>query len=107
MTKRIVLVLTLVVAAFSSATAQTSSAPATPAPEPNYPIVQVGILSYVQYDAELENRQGFNAFDLTRGYININGQLAKNVRFRITPDVKRLTDSSLAGSLVMRIKYAF
>jgi hypothetical protein len=61
----------------------------------------------VQYDAELKNRQGFNAFDLTRGYVNINGQLSKNVRFRLTPDVRRVTDSTLAGTLVLRVKYAF
>lgn len=88
------------------ALAQTAQTPA-PAAEPDYPIVRVGVLSYVQYDYELKNRDAFNAFDLTRGYININGQLASNVRFRVTPDVRRVTDSSLAGTLVFRIKYAF
>jgi len=39
--------------------------------------------------------------------VNINGQLSKNVRFRFTPDVRRVTDSSLAGTLVLRVKYAF
>jgi hypothetical protein len=107
MTTRSVLVLALVLGSFASATAQTPSAPAAPAPEPDYPIIRVGVLSYVQYDAELENRQGFNAFDLTRGYVNINGQLSKNVRFRLTPDIRRATDSTLAGTLVFRVKYAF
>jgi len=88
------------------ALAQTAQTPA-PAAEPDYPIVRVGVLSYVQYDYELRNRDEFNAFDLTRGYINVNGQLARNVRFRVTPDVRRVTDSSLAGTLVFRIKYAF
>jgi len=88
------------------ALAQTAQTPA-PAAEPDYPIVRVGVLSYVQYDYELRNRDEFNAFDLTRGYLNINGQLARNVRFRVTPDVRRVTDSSLAGTLVFRIKYAF
>ena len=77
------------------------------APEPQYPIVSVGVLSYVQYDAELEHRDSFNAFDLTRGYINITADVVKNVRFRITPDVRRISDGSLSGSLVYRIKYAF
>jgi hypothetical protein len=107
MTTRSVLVLALVLGSFASATAQTPSAPPAPAPEPDYPIIRVGVLSYVQYDAELENRQGFNAFDLTRGYVNINGQLSKNVRFRLTPDIRRATDSTLAGTLVFRVKYAF
>jgi len=90
--------------------AQPAPAPPDPTPaaaEPDYPIIRVGILSYLQYDAELENRAGYNVFDITRGYININGQLAKNVRFRFTPDVRRVNDSSLAGTLVLRVKYAF
>src|SRR5438093_5104194 len=80
---------------------------AQPPPEPQYPVVTVGTLTYLQYDAELKNRDDFNAFDVTRGYINILGEVAKNVRFRITPDVKRITDGSLAGSLTFRIKYAY
>ena len=105
MTPRLLLVLALLLGP-AAARAQ-NPPPAAPAPEPDYPIVRVGVLSYVQYDAELKNRDSFNAFDVTRGYININGQLASNVRFRVTPDVRRVTDSSLAGTLVMRIKYAF
>lgn len=107
MTTRSVLTLALLLCSFASATAQTQSASPAPAPEPDYPIIRVGVLSYVQYDAELENRQGFNAFDLTRGYVNINGQLSKSVRFRLTPDIRRATDSSLSGSLLFRVKYAF
>src|ERR1044071_7012231 len=105
MTTRFLLAFAILVAASGSALAQTP-APA-PAPEPDYPIIRVGVLSYVQYDAELENRQGYNAFDLTRGYINVNGQLSRNVRFRVPPDVRRATDSTLSGTLVFRVKYAF
>jgi len=100
--------------AFSLVAVLLSACPAlaqTPAPaapvEPDYPIVRLGVVSYVQYDAELKNRDNFNAFDLTRAYLNVNGQLSKNVRFRFTPDVKRATDSSLSGTLVLRVKYAF
>lgn len=82
-------------------------APAAAPAEPDYPIVRVGVLSYVQYDDELKNRDNFNAFDVTRAYLNVNGQLSKNVRFRFTPDVRRATDGSLSGSLVVRVKYAF
>ena len=83
--------------------------PAAPPAEPTYPVVRVGVLSYLQYDAELRNREGFNAFDVTRSYLNVNGQLSRNVRFRITPDIRRFTDVSgqLGSSLVFRIKYAF
>ena len=108
MTKRIVVAFSLMLVAIGVAQAQTPAPATTPAAEPEYPIVRVGVLSYVQYDAELEHRDGFNVFDLTRGYINVNGQLARNVRFRITPDVRRATsDTTLSGSLILRIKYAF
>ncbi|MDO8795340.1 MAG: hypothetical protein Q7J25_12040 [Vicinamibacterales bacterium] len=81
---------------------------ASPAPaEPVYPVVRIGMVSYLQYAAELENRDGYNAFDVTRAYVNINGQLSRNVRFRFTPDVRRITDGSLAGTLTVRVKYAF
>ena len=106
MTTRFFLACALVVGCVASSSAQTAPAP-SPAAEPDYPIIRVGVLSYVQYDAELKNRDAFSAFDLTRAYVNVNGQLAKNVRFRFTPDVRRVTDSSLAGSLVLRVKYAF
>lgn len=103
------LILIVLVMSARAAFAQSAQAPATPATpaEPDYPIIRIGVLSYVQYDAELRNRDAFNVFDLTRGYININGQLSKNVRFRLTPDVRRIADSSLAGTLVLRVKYAF
>jgi hypothetical protein len=65
------------------------------------------MLSYVQYDVETENRDGFNNFDVTRAYLNINAQVSRNVRFRFTPDIRRANDGSLAGSLVARVKYAF
>jgi hypothetical protein len=100
------LILIVLVMSARAAFAQSAQPPASPA-EPDYPIIRIGVLSYVQYDAELKNRDAFNAFDLTRGYVNINGQLSKNVRFRLTPDVRRVTDSSLAGTLVLRVKYAF
>ena len=105
MTKRVAIVLCLCCLVVTPAAAQ-SPAPAAAAPpaQPEYPIVRIGVLSYVQYDAELENRDGYNVFDLTRGYININGQLAQNVRFRVTPDIRRASsDSSLSGSLLFRV----
>jgi hypothetical protein len=90
----------------SAATPQTASAAQAP-PPPEYPIIRVGVLSYLQYAAEVENRDGLNSFDVTRAYLNINAQLASRVRFRFTPDIRRITDGSLAGSLTLRVKYAF
>jgi hypothetical protein len=108
--------LTFLIACASAAHAQspapqaTPPPPSTPAPapqEPTYPTVTVGVLSYLQYSAETKNRDGYNAFDVTRGYINIVADVAKNVRFRLTPDVRRVTDGSFSGSLAFRTKYAF
>ena len=78
-----------------------------PEPDPKYPRISLGTLTYLQYAAELKNRDGFNAFDLTRGYINITGDITKNVKFRLTPDFKRVDDGSLSGSLVFRLKYGY
>ena len=62
--------------------AAAAPAPAsTPAP-PDYPIIRVGVLSYLQYDAELKNRSGYNTFDVTRAYLNINAQVSKNMSAR-------------------------
>lgn len=104
MTIRIAAVLGLLLCVAPAISAQSNEAQA-----PQYPIVRVGVLSYLQYDAELENRDGFNNFDVTRTYLNVNGQLSRNVRFRVTPDIRRFTDSTgqLGSSLVFRIKYAF
>ena len=93
--------------------APASPPPATPTPvtsappAPEYPIVRVGVLSYIQYDAELQNRDGYNNFDVTRTYLNVTAQVSRNVRFRFTPDIRRVNDGSLAGSVLLRVKYAF
>ena len=101
-------VLLFLLAASIPAFAQSPAPPTPPATaQPEYPIIRFGVLSYLQYATELENRDGLNAFDVTRAYFNINGQLSSKVRFRFTPDIKRLTDSSMAGSLAVRVKYAF
>ena len=44
---------------------------------------------------------------MTRAYLNINGQMSDRFRFRFTPDIRRVTDGSLAGSLTVRVKYGF
>jgi hypothetical protein len=110
MTRIILSIVVLVISVCPSLAQSAQTPPPAPAAvpaEPDYPIVRVGVLSYVQYDDELKNRDSFNAFDVTRAYLNVNGQLSKNVRFRFTPDVRRATDGSLSGTLVLRVKYAF
>src|SRR5690349_4013069 len=108
MTMRMVLALaaSLSLAATAAAQSPQTPPPAAPVPapaaaQPDFPIIRIGVLSYLQYDAELENRTGYNNFDVTRAYLNINAQVSKNVRFRFTPDIRRVADGSLAGSLMV------
>ena len=50
-----------------------------------------------------------NAFNVSRAYINVTGNLSRMISFRITPDINRETSSTSSnnGSLVFRLKYAF
>jgi len=91
-----------------------------PAPAPNpadTPNIRIGATIYADYtfvqSPEITDADGntvhSNAFNVGRSYINITGNLSRIVNFRITPDISRETGtgSSLNGSLVFRIKYAF
>jgi hypothetical protein len=55
------------------------------------------------------NRVHARSFNVPRAYINVTGNLNHRIAFRITPDVTRETGSgsSVAGSQVFRLKYAF
>jgi hypothetical protein len=79
-----------------------SAAPATG----NFPIVTFGVLSFLGYSAELHESDGFNAFDVTRGYFNVQARLTDRVRVRFTPDVRPITDASLSRNLALRLEYA-
>jgi hypothetical protein len=68
--------------------------------------VTFGVTSFLQYDVELHEREGYNAFDVTRGYLNIQAQLSEKIRFRFTPDVRPTTDASLDRNLALRLEYA-
>jgi len=50
-----------------------------------------------------------SSFNVSRSYINVTGNVSHLVAFRITPDVARETGtgSTLNGSMVFRIKYAY
>ena len=72
----------------------------------SYPHVTFGIESFLQYAAELHEQDGYNAFDVTRGYLNIQAHLSENIRFRFTPDVRPTTDASLDRNLALRLEYA-
>ena len=72
----------------------------------SYPSVTFGILTFLQYQAQLHESNGYNAFDVTRGYLNINAQLSDRIRVRFTPDVRPTTDASLNQNLALRLEYA-
>jgi len=97
-----IVLLSLSVTAFAQEPQDAAAAPPT-APAP---IVTFGVVSFLQYDAELHESNGYNAFDVTRGYLNIQARLTDRVRVRFTPDVRPTTDASLNQNLALRLEYA-
>ena len=80
---------------------------APPAPAPlNFPVVTFGVMSFLGYTAELHESNGYNAFDVTRGYFHVQARLSDRVRVRFTPDVRPTTDASLDRNLALRLEYA-
>jgi len=71
-----------------------------------FPSVTFGVQSFLQYSAELHESNGYNAFDVTRGYLNIEAKLNDRVRVRFTPDVRPTTDADLNQNLALRMEYA-
>jgi hypothetical protein len=86
--------------------AQTTGDTATRPANSNFPAVTFGVVSFLQYAAELHEQDGYNAFDVTRGYINIQARLSDRVKVRFTPDVRPTTDASLERNLALRLEYA-
>ena len=86
-----------------------AQSPENPAPTPatGTPAVTFGILSFLQYSAELHEEDGYNAFDVTRGYFDVHARLTDRVRARFTPDVRPTTDATLATNLALRLEYAY
>lgn len=90
------------------ASAQTPPEEAPAATAAEFPVVTVGVLTYLQYSAQLkEDADGFNAFDVTRGYVNIRAQLTDRVRVRFTPALRPLTDASLVETRAFGVEYAY
>jgi hypothetical protein len=69
--------------------------------------VSFGILSFLQYSAELHEEDGYNAFEVTRGYFDVHARLTDRIRARFTPDVRPTTDATLANNLALRLEYAY
>ena len=62
------------------ALAQTTPDAATRPATTNYPAVTFGVVSFLQYAAELHEQDGYNAFDVTRGYLNIQARLSDRIK---------------------------
>ena len=102
---RLCLISVMVASLSGSALAQTPE----PAPAPvttNFPTVSFGVVTFLQYAAELHEADGYNAFDVTRGYLNIQARLSDRLRVRFTPDVRPTTDASLDRNLALHLEYA-
>lgn len=68
------------------------------------PTVTVSGVGYAQYFYNLKDTASHsNNFDVTRAYVNVIGKFAYGVGTRVTADIYRNTD----GSLAYRLKYAF
>ncbi|HEY3204211.1 MAG TPA: hypothetical protein VGL03_11175 [Thermoanaerobaculia bacterium] len=95
-------------------------------PPDDTPSVKVGGTIFANYTWVAEPRTTdsdgnlvhSNAFDVTRAYINVTGNISHLVSFRITPDVVRTGSVTLApgttadvpgltGTLTYRLKYAY
>src|SRR4051795_12518810 len=71
------------------------------------PTIGAGVLVYTQYGIQFNTDsvtgRHLNAFDITRAYINVTGKFTDGVGIRVTPDIYRVAD----GSLAFRLKYAY
>ena len=106
----------MTVGASNTVLAQVTPAAGSTPPD-DTPSIRVGATIFTNYSYQTEpeitdsdgNLVNRSSYDLTRAYININGNLSHIVAFRITPDITRETNtaSALNGAHVFRIKYAF
>ena len=71
------------------------------------PTITTGVVVYSQYGIQFHSDsvtgRHLNAFDITRAYINVVGKFTDGVGVRVTPDIYRVAD----GSLAFRLKYAY
>jgi len=71
---------------------------------PNTPQVTVSGVVYAHYLYQLKDTANHNNnFDITRSYINVIGKFPSGLLGRVTADIYRNTDNSLA----YRLKYAY
>lgn len=106
------------IAALLTGLAVPAAAQTPPAPRPDdAPAIRVGTQIFTDYTVTEQptatdadgNEFTPNAFNVTRAYLNLTGNISRLVAFRVTPDVVRETGpgSSVNGSLTFRLKYAY
>jgi len=94
------------------------AAPAAGPPQPaDTPAIRVGVLLFADYTIQQQpkirdadgNSVTLSAFQIGRSYINVSGNITRNISFRVTPDITRETGvgSALNGSYAFRLKYAY
>jgi hypothetical protein len=69
--------------------------------------VTFGVVSFLQYGYELHEQDNYNAFDVTRGYLNLTGRLSDRIQVRFTTDVRPTTDANLDANLTARLEYLY
>ena len=107
-------VMAFLLAAGSPARAQVTPAAGYTPPD-DTPSIKLGVLIFADYTYQQKptakdadgNDVNPNSFNASRAYINVTGNISHLLAFRITPDITRVTDGSLNGSLLFRLKYAF
>ena len=110
-------ILMLITAGASNAVFAQVTPAAGSTPPDDTPSIRVGTTIYPNFTYQTEpkitdsdgNLVKRSAFDVSRAYINITGNISHILAFRVTPDITRETNtaSSLSGSLVFRVKYAY
>jgi len=105
--KRLWLTAMVVVSVSGPAWAQDPDTAAAAPATTTTPSVTFGVVSFIQYVAELHEEDGYNAFDITRGYFDVRARLSNRVRARFTPNVRPTTDASLDTNLALRLEYAY
>jgi hypothetical protein len=107
----------VVVAGFATPCAAQGRPAAASVPPGDTPAIRVGATLFADYTIQQQpkirdadgNEVTANAFNVGRAYINVTGNITRNIAFRITPDITRETGtgSSLSGSYTFRLKYAY
>jgi hypothetical protein len=98
--------------AFAQVTPAAGYTPPDDTPKVNVGATIFGDYTYVE-SPQVKDADGnvinSSSFNIARAYINVTGNLNHLIAFRITPDVSRETSttSSLSGSQLFRLKYAY